>query len=94
MDGPGEDFTGKFTVAVFGEAAPMTTMNFVSLARGYKFRGENLHYKNTPVHRVVPDFVVQMGDITTGDGTGGTSIYGPRFNDEPFILSHRSPGWI
>uniref|UniRef100_A0A1I8FHN5 PPIase cyclophilin-type domain-containing protein n=1 Tax=Macrostomum lignano TaxID=282301 RepID=A0A1I8FHN5_9PLAT len=87
MDGPGEDFTGKFTVAVFGEAAPMTTMNFVSLARGYKFRGENLHYKNTPVHRVVPDFVVQMGDITTGEAPAAPA-------STPFILSHRSPGWI
>ena len=38
---------------------------------------ERLSYKNTPVHRIVPDFVVQMGDITVGDGTGGTAARFP-----------------
>jgi len=94
MDGPGEDYKGRFTVSLFGEAAPMTVMNFVAIARGYNFRGEKLAYKGSKVHRIVPDFVIQMGDITTGDGTGGKSIYGQRFNDEPFVLSHRSAGWI
>jgi cyclophilin family peptidyl-prolyl cis-trans isomerase len=94
MDGPGQDYRGRFVVALFGETAPMTTMNFVAITRGYKRGKEKLHYKNTPVHRIVPDFVVQMGDITVGDGTGGKSIFGDRFNDEDFILSHRSPGWV
>ena len=30
-----------------------------------------LHFKNTTIHRIVPDFVIQMGDITVGDGSGG-----------------------
>jgi len=98
MDGPGEDFTGRFTVALFGDAAPMTVLNFASIAKGYKSKKgkeeKTLEYKNSPVHRIVQDFVIQMGDITEGDGTGGTSIYGDRFNDEDFILSHRSPGWV
>ena len=46
------------------------------------------------MHRIVPDFLIQMGDITAGDGTGGKSIYGPHFPDEDFSLSHRSPGWV
>ena len=37
---------------------------------------------------------LQMGDITVGDGSGGKSIYGDRFADEEFILSHRSDGWV
>jgi len=94
FDGPGEDYTGRFVIALFGETAPMTTMNFAAIARGYKRGKERLHYKNSKVHRIVPDFVVQMGDITVGDGTGGVSIYGPTFADEDFILSHRSPGWV
>jgi cyclophilin family peptidyl-prolyl cis-trans isomerase len=94
IDGEGNDFKGRFTIALFGESAPMTVMNFVSLTRGYKKGKEFLHYKNTPLHRIVPDFVLQMGDITIGDGTGGKSIFGAKFNDEEFILSHRSPGWV
>jgi len=94
LDGPGEDYKGRFVIGLFGETAPMTTMNFAAIARGYKRGKEKLHYKNTRIHRIVPDFVVQMGDITTGDGTGGRSIFGERFNDEDFILSHRSAGWV
>ena len=89
-----QDYTGRFTIALFGESAPMTVMNFAAITKGYKKGRENLHYKNTPIHRIVPDFVLQMGDITIGDGTGGKSIYGERFDDEDFVLSHRSPGWV
>ena len=93
-DGPGEDFRGRFVIAVFGEAAPMTALNFVSIAKGYKRGKETLHYKDSPIHRIVTDFVIQMGDVTNGDGSGGRSIFGEKFNDEEFTLSHRSPGWV
>ena len=94
LDGPGIDYRGRVVIALFGEAAPVTVLNFKSLAKGYKKGSTKLHYKNSPVHRIVPDFVVQMGDITTGDGSGGTSIYGGTFADEDFVLSHRAPGWL
>lgn len=93
-DSPGEDFHGRFVIALFGDVAPMTVMNFAAITRGYKRGNENLHYKNTYIHRIVPDFVIQMGDITTGDGTGGRSIYGEKFNDEDFILSHKAAGYV
>lgn len=34
---------------------------------------KTLTYKRSIIHRIVPDFIIQMGDITVGDGTGGTS---------------------
>lgn len=102
-EGVGKNYKGRFTVALFGEVAPLTVLNFVSLVRGYRrpkaeFPGsgiyETLSYKNSPIHRVVPDFLIQMGDIVKGDGTSGTSIYGPKFNDEEFIISHKAPGIV
>lgn len=94
FDGPGMHYRGRFTVGLFGEAAPMTVMNFAAIVRGYKRGRETLHYKGTPIHRIVKDFVIQMGDITVGDGSGGTSIFGEKFNDEDFVLSHSVPGMV
>lgn len=94
LDGPGLDYKGRFTLALFGDTAPMTVLNFASIVKGYTRGKDTLTYKDSPIHRIVPDFVVQMGDITVGDGTGGRSIFGERFNDEVFVLSHRSPGWV
>jgi len=96
MDGPGPKYMGRFTVALFGETAPMTVLNFVKLVRGFKKGAgkSELTYKKSYIHRIVQDFVIQLGDITVGDGTGGESIYGTRFNDENFALSHQGPGWV
>lgn len=94
FEGQGLHYKGIFTLALFGESAPMTVMNFAAIVRGYKRGKQVLHYKNSPIHRVVKDFVIQMGDITVGDGTGGTSIFGDKFNDEEFVLSHRAPGMV
>ena len=94
-DGSKKLFTGRFTVALFGEAAPMTVMNFLAITRGYKRPNEpKLQYRYSNIHRIVPDFVIQMGDVTKGDGRGGMSIFGEKFNDEDFLLSHRSAGWV
>lgn len=94
FEGSGLHYKDRFTIALFGESAPMTVMNFAAIVRGYKRGKQILHYKNSPIHRIVKDFVIQMGDITVGDGTGGTSIFGDKFNDEEFVLSHRAPGVV
>ncbi|WAR00674.1 PPIB-like protein [Mya arenaria] len=94
MDGPGEDYRGRFVIALFGETCPMTAMNFAAIAKGFKRARTSLWFKNTKIHRVVPDFLIQMGDVTVGDGTGGRSIYGDKFVDENFYLSHRAPGMV
>ncbi|XP_060072206.1 uncharacterized protein LOC132552083 [Ylistrum balloti] len=93
-DGDEVTFQGRFVVALFGDIAPMTVMNFQSIVRGYKRGKKNLHYKNSPIHRIVPDFIIQMGDVTEGDGTGGASIYGDKFVDETFEISHKAAGYV
>lgn len=43
---------------------------------------------------VAASFLAQGGDFTRGDGTGGKSIYGDRFDDEEFKIAHTVPGLL
>merc|ERR1712224_447722 len=51
-----------------------------------------LHYKGCAFHRIIPGFMCQGGDFTQGNGTGGESIYGEKFEDEDFRSKHTVKG--
>ena len=88
------DKAGRIVFGLFGDTVPKTAKNFATLCDGSAGTGNSgkpLHFKGSAFHRIIPGFMAQGGDFTNGNGTGGESIYGSKFNDENFTLHHTKP---
>ena len=91
---------GDIEIELYPEKVPNTVENFVGLATGEKtwehpetgetVDGEPL-YDDIEIHRVIEDFMIQMGD-PTGTGRGGPGYtFDDEFHDD---LSHDGPGIV
>ncbi|KAJ7135554.1 cyclophilin [Mycena epipterygia] len=86
---------GRIVFKLFDDVVPKTTDNFRKLCLGQDLNGapssKGHTYAGSKFHRIIPNFMLQGGDFTRHNGTGGVSIYGEKFPDENFKLKHTKP---
>merc|ERR1712217_830847 len=95
----GDEPAGRIVMALRNDIVPKTSENFRCLCTGEKGDGKSgkpLHFKGSKFHRIIPGFMCQGGDFTLGDGRGGESIYGSKFEDEwtNGYVAHTKPGLL
>uniref|UniRef100_A0A8C1IV06 peptidylprolyl isomerase n=1 Tax=Cyprinus carpio TaxID=7962 RepID=A0A8C1IV06_CYPCA len=89
---------GRVVFELFADVVPKTAENFRALCTGEKVIGKStgkpLHFKGCPFHRIIKKFMVQSGDFSNQNGTGGESIYGDKFEDENIYYMHDREGLL
>uniref|UniRef100_A0A3Q3W951 Peptidyl-prolyl cis-trans isomerase D n=1 Tax=Mola mola TaxID=94237 RepID=A0A3Q3W951_MOLML len=92
------DRAGRLVLELFADITPKTAENFRALCTGEKGTGNStgkpLHFKGCPFHRIIKKFMIQGGDFSNHNGTGGESIYGEKFEDENFHYKHDKVGLL
>uniref|UniRef100_A0A2K5C3R6 peptidylprolyl isomerase n=1 Tax=Aotus nancymaae TaxID=37293 RepID=A0A2K5C3R6_AOTNA len=87
---------GRIVLELFANIISKTAENFRALCIGEKgigsTTGKPLHFKGCPFHRIIKKFMIQGGDFSNQNGTGGESIYGEKFEDENFHYKHDREG--
>lgn len=95
----GGDEVGRIRMKLYDQVVPKTCRNFMLLCDGYQGESDEVprkRYNGTIFHRIIKGFMIQGGDYTRGDGTGGAAIdeYGERFDDENFDIKHTKGGLL
>merc|ERR1711972_1261684 len=86
----GNKEAGRIIFELNADVVPKTAENFRQLCLGHDVGS----FKGSIFHRVIPNFMLQGGDFTNFNGTGGVSIYGQKFRDENFKIKHDRPGLL
>ncbi|KAJ2005247.1 hypothetical protein GGI04_002317 [Coemansia thaxteri] len=81
---------GRVVMELFSDVTPKTAENFRALCTGQ----EGFGYEGSGFHRVIPQFMLQGGDFTKHNGTGGKSIVIKNTNGSQFFITTVVCNWL